>query len=187
MVALPTQPNKKAIAVAKDVLNRLRRKKLNLRFGTYIRKGENYEYREEGDLQDCIDEVEQNCQVCLKGALILSKARLFNALPMKELQRILDLGGFEMCYQIITLLTDVFDRRSIDLLEVTFEERRWSWTTGSEEEIESALKFGKPYKSKEGIVRGTMENVIWNKGYFKPWKKKPSRKKLAVKKKGVKV
>jgi hypothetical protein len=170
--------NERAILAAKDVLKRLRLKKLYLVRDGYLCKpsvwGENGKHSlweslpSNGDLQDHVDAVEECCSVCADGALLLSVARLFDNVPMKDIKCSFIWAGSEGASTLRNLLTPVIDEKTLNLLEVAFEGKEMDWSNLTKEEIKAALKFGKRFRSLEGIVRGGMKNIIANGGHFKP-------------------
>src|SRR4051794_28070782 len=78
-----TQETPKPVLVAQDVLRHVNT--LLLSRGTYISGYPTAASIKEGDLQDNVDVIEKDCTVCALGALLLSKARLFNDVPMTYL------------------------------------------------------------------------------------------------------
>src|SRR4051812_10887130 len=81
------RPNKKAIAIAQDVLLRLRRH-LKVVTGAYC---DGYlpvsEVKVDADLRENLPVIEKNCEVCALGACLLSKARLYNNVPTDDVTR----------------------------------------------------------------------------------------------------
>lgn len=133
--------NKKAIAVAKDVLAHLRT--LQLKPGRYL-------HLKEDDTH------------------LRQLARVYDALDMGTF-RILEDGCDET--KTRRSLEDVFDSKTMDLMEAAFERHHFEWAESADtSEIEAAIAFGKRYRSVRKRVRAVMENIIANKGYFKPEK-----------------
>lgn len=161
--------NKFAIAIAKDVLKQL--KKFNLSRGQFIRPRDDfYLLPLVADLQQCVADVQANCNVCQKGALLLSKARLYNDVPIDTARKIM----FNYCDEsglIKDSLQGYVDRESLDLLEAAFECDSFSWMNNADRgRIEIAIEFGSRYKSLRGRIKACMENMIENNGYFVPEK-----------------
>jgi hypothetical protein len=169
--------NERAILAAKDVLKRLRMKKLELKrdgylshppYGVSAERSTWESLPSSGDLQDHVDKVEECCSVCADGALLLSVARLFDNVPMADIKFQWGWQGENGAALIRNLLSSVIDEKTLNLLEVAFEGKEMEWSNLTKEEVEAALKFGKRFKSLAGIVRGGMKNIIANGGYFKP-------------------
>src|ERR1043165_3171280 len=78
-------PQEKAVAVAKDVIKRL--KYLNIETRHYMcgQIPSKLKISEKDDLKKHVAKVEKYCKVCALGACIISKARLFDEVPMISL------------------------------------------------------------------------------------------------------
>ena len=157
--------NEKAVAVAKDVLKHL--KALRIAQGYYI-NGDALPVME-GDLKDNLDTVQKKCRVCLLGACVLSKARLYDNVPLEELLFDSDAGKSLSADEDDTrsILQDVFDPEQMDLMEAAFEK-----TTCLAEDctdyalLVQAVDFGNRYEDRYDRVKAVMENIIANNGKF---------------------
>ena len=129
------------VAVAEDVLLQLDRTDVPLRVGGepgyicgepgYISGVDHtgsaaYEgLNLDGNLKDQVDIVQRNCTVCAMGALLLSKARLLDEVPMADLaykhreveDRIIFIGRADT----VRLLKDTFDADTLTRAEAFFE------------------------------------------------------------------
>lgn len=105
----------KAIAIAKDVLKRLKLEKLSLarRTGFIVPKGK---FPTTGSLQEQIDKAEANCQVCALGGMFLSHVRLHNGI---QCDNVCD-GSFNF-RQISLELKQIFSLKTLALIEGVFE------------------------------------------------------------------
>ena len=122
------------VAVAEDVLLQLGRLDVPLRVrlgaayisgvdhtGSAAYEGLNLD----GDLKDQADLVQRNCAVCAVGALLLSKARVLNEVPMADL--VYAYPGVEKCFIAVgregtlRLLEDTFDDDTLNRVEAFFE------------------------------------------------------------------
>lgn len=173
----PMTKQERAVAVAKDVLKHLRYLKLQDR--VYIEGKLNKKFSIYDDLKQHVTQVEKNCRVCMKGALLLSKARLFNDVLMGE---IVDKLSFERISassnEIVRSLDDTFDKKTINLAEVAFE--RDFLGILYLQEAKNAITFSCKYKTRRQVVEAVMKNIIKNKGNFIPpnlkWKEEYFRK-----------
>jgi hypothetical protein len=173
--------NERAVAVAKDVLEHLG--VMNVEKGAYVRflsdgysdKRPLYEsplYERKGDLQDHLDEVQEKCEVCALGACLLSKARLYDNIDMRKFVA-MSPAGFQ---EIRDMLNDIFDPKSMDLIETAFEKARFDYSyyaflRGSDEyrELDEAIRFGQQFNCPKRRVTAVMLNIIKNNGFFRPW------------------
>ena len=114
--------NKKAVAIAKDVLKWLGTQYI-ANSSTYtdatIWKRGRKTAPTDGDLRDHIDKI-KSCKVCALGACVLSKARLFDKLPMAEV--VFPGGDFGLWGNIAHREVDeVFGEEQRMLIESAFE------------------------------------------------------------------
>ena len=170
-----TVVNEKALAIAQDVLKNLG--------GQYVARAKVYaaeakwnvpdeDIPTEGELQKALDKM-KSCNVCALGACVLSKARLFNDLPITEMFY----GGFfeldsEDAYREIE---DVFGVTQRAMIESAFERSDMRSFEDddhddevTEDEIEIAKAFGHRYNDAESRMRAIMENIVANGGVFVP-------------------
>jgi hypothetical protein len=161
--------NEKGIAVAQDVLKHLDIMKVSE--GAYLKlelaSGNESKLTDTGDLQDQIGVAVQECQVCALGACLLSKARLYDAVPSRVVFRFFQISDDE---GIRSLLRDVFDIDTINLIETAFERHIFSWCRhGScENDLLHAERFGDRHKCPYARMRAIMNNIVVNSGYFVP-------------------
>lgn len=119
------------LAVAKDVLKRLRRKKLNVFSGNGYIVPKNTSYFEIDNLksscqhdnsQEHLDKIESSCEVCALGACMLSHIRLFNKVVIED-----TFGGENAKFA----LGSYFSRQQLGIIENVFE-RISNWSTREE-------------------------------------------------------
>jgi hypothetical protein len=170
-VELTREIRDRRVAVAKDVLAQLEAHKINVARGGFYLRLETDLPDDVTDLQACVDEVGPSCKICLRGAMLLSKARLFNDVPLDRIRR---MNGFLLdglhANRIDTrdLLADTFDEETLDLLECAFEgapefARQSCGLTRSR----AATAFGATVDyDPEERVRLCMNNLIDNDGEF---------------------
>lgn len=168
---------KRALAVAKDVLEQLDRQDLPL--NTESRKG--YVYGNlsflnnslEDDLQNHADKLQETCTVCALGACLLSAARVYDQIPVKNVidsPSEVDPNNYFISHNlIISALENIFSGQTCTLIEAAFEQSYMllNFTeTVSIEQLRGAAAFGCRYNSDEERLRGIMENVVENEGNF---------------------
>lgn len=167
----------KAVAIAQDVLKRL--KWLNVAEGYYIYDGghtndlgDPISIVPAGDAQTHVRKIEQSCQVCLLGACLLSKVRLFDKISTE----MLDLSKGTPPDTIEENLRDVFDVASLALMELVFEgniiaaDKSPTHPVITFDEREAAERLHCEITEPKERVRIVMKNVIKNNGVFKPLK-----------------
>lgn len=158
----------KVVAVAKDVLKHVQT--YHWCRGVYLSGSWRGVGPLTGDLQDNVSTVERLCSMCLLGACLVSKARLFNAVPMFNL-----CGGSSYSISvnrddIDPLLQDVFSPLELSTIESAFERHpmgMWRAQTPSDRDLlRSAAIFGMRYVNDDDRVVAVMENIIANDGVF---------------------
>jgi hypothetical protein len=163
-----------AVAIAKDVLHRLKLEKLTLKFGNYLLP--NGSFPSTGSLQEKIDKAEANCQVCALGGMFLSYVRLHNKVQCEN-----------MCIDsplalIVDKLSKVFTQTEIALIEGVFEGVVFnSYLISSTQNVPLLVSACEKYRrmiikrAKVGNEYGLMHqylltticrNIIRNKGKF---------------------
>lgn len=156
--------NEKAVVVAKDVLKHLNA--MAIKDGHYFQlvTDETEILYREGDLQEHVEEVQAHCTVCLLGACVLSKARIYDTVSMETFREM------EICCSdsdVRETLADIFDIDTINCMEAAFEVDRFNWMRATDHKlIEAAMNFGSQFQTRKECVRAVMENIIANNGKF---------------------
>jgi len=156
----------KIIAIAKDVLKWVNT--YRLAHGSYLEGSVPAVIDNDVDLQSCADTVVKYCEMCALGALLLSKARLYDDVPVRDIKYTYssdDLGtniSTGNSY-IKERLAGIFTSQQLNLIETAFE--CWSATDPAEQR---AQRFGKQYRNLTERVIAVMNNIIANNGEFKP-------------------
>lgn len=168
----------KAVAVAKDVIQQLRLKRLHPEGNGYIYSPQPipevaaaFNADSECDLQSVVDVVSQKCGVCAKGALVLSMARLYNNIPLGPLVIVHTVGKIGASNPG-EILGDVFEWDVISLIEAAYEQSYYFANWSDRATAMAATNFGKKYTNPANRLRAIMLNVIKNKGRFVPPRKK---------------
>ena len=159
------------VAIAKDVLLQLRKKRFRSKLGSYVRIpnlwGVEDNYRQ---ANECILDGSATCQVCAKGALFMSHVMKTNHISLRDVD---DIGEYKIKERL-----KMFSIGQLDLIECAFEKRviedgdrilrdyndiNESYTSLSK----SAIQFGRKHK-KADRLSAIMKNIIKNNGTFKP-------------------
>jgi hypothetical protein len=158
-------PRGKAVRVAKDVLQQLKVKKLIATQGKYFDFGATnwsiYDYSKNDDMKHRVA-ASHTCQVCALGSAICGYANLNGPVNISTAYSGTDIKN--------TLGGVVFTRQNLGEIEPAFElDHAFSDREGvSREDACKAVKFGKKYKTPENRLRAIMNNIIQNRGVFKP-------------------
>lgn len=177
-----TKIQEKRVAVLKDAIAQIKAKAYNVRSGT------GYVDQDNGGLEDRINaladvcdiiegkdssKVQLNkyfnklinkknpCQVCAKGAMLLSQINKFNNVSLDEARdgALNDKAGDNGTY-------DLFGKENADLMEQYFET---NISEGDEyDEGDKNVKKWLSYKSDDERLIAIFQNAIRNKGIFKP-------------------
>lgn len=166
----------KRVEIAKDVIAQVKANKYKGRCGEYINAEDldNYLNGEYVSLQPILLEKDYTCEVCAKGGLFLSTVRKRNKFEVSDLY---DLPNNS--YQIVSELEDIFTENQLDLIECAFEGRLVMGSCNdnitlsdiSDEPTklaEKAFEFYHKYTNDNDRLIAIMQNIIDNKGVFKP-------------------
>lgn len=157
----------KAKAIAQDVLDRLSLVDYTpgIYFLAYI------DSLPEGcsDLRGVADQLER-CRACALGGLLLSKACLYDAVPLSRMTDPMD--NKQMCLSagqefIVESLDEAFSREQLDMIESAFEGIRVG-CNASDEMKDKAKRFARVALSMRARVQAIMENIISSEGVFVP-------------------
>src|ERR1017187_9039414 len=188
-------PNKAmALAVAYDVLWWIASDLIDVATGCYLywkpnvdfidpTKNNSYDAKELLPTPERIKElndsdgIENVCQACAMGMLMMSKARLFNEVPgylliMRERSINDSLRPFATREAIHTALEDCFGIGQLGLIEAAFE-RTVNYAlvycyNNSITTARNAEKFGLRYRHPAERLKQIMYNIIYNDGEFIP-------------------
>jgi hypothetical protein len=184
---LTREQRDKRIEIAKDVLKQLDRQDVPLmaksRYG-YVLGTLDIGLNPSDEIQGHADTIQKSCTVCAKGALLLSKARLYDAVPFSAIAtfHMEDDGTRKsICANpgaIHDALSDIFDRFTLDMLEAAFEKSAGTIYNEEDEDdeplygdhewgrLKQAAWYGSTYTNDVDRVRACMQNLITNDGEF---------------------
>jgi len=149
----------KRVAIAKDVLLRIKKKNIKQYQGDFfLNKEDIFEELDEKDsIQDAINS--SQCEVCAKGALVCSWVGNFNKVKKEDIE------SFEVNLVFEDAapkgLVKLFGRDMLDSIEYNFEGEDYAWTS------HNALRKGYNKKYNNNL-RAIMQNIIENEGKFIP-------------------
>lgn len=160
----------KRVLIAKDVIKLLDTKKLEAARGCFI------DTHTHNDPFDGTEDVRElflqgqlpDCEVCGVGALMLS-CTLFN-----DKQTMSDIWNEDISYRInyseplSNGLNAYFDRDQLMLIENAFELGSGAFDWQFLDHRNAAIAFGRKYPQPKDRLIAIMENIIKNKGEFKP-------------------
>jgi len=185
-------PARKRVAIARDVLAQIGNR-LVVTQGTYFESDDLTKARKrrgvtkQTEIRELLNTVE-SCNVCAKGALFICNIDKVNKLKIADLTG--DSTQYGQIYggDITDYLERLFDERQLKLIESAFEVTDMSEDSAdvdeydfeTSEDIEAAIEFGRLFQTEPensyddvetdavSLLRAIMENIIVNKGTFRP-------------------
>ncbi len=172
---------KRAVAIAQDVLDQLKAEKITARRSIYVSAPHDIlvKMQDRYYLTVPLEEIaEMHCDCCAIGASVLSFSRLFNRMSAEpcDIEQG-DGGGRSRFFPNRIMLSEAFSWQTIALIEVAFESDakffgEASYHRGKDIRINSAdIKAAvamRGRKSDKSLLRIIMQNIVDNKGMFKP-------------------
>lgn len=147
----------KRVAIAKDALKQLKAKRYNLTYDDYAKSGVPIN-------QSSLKQPNIMCECCQAGAATLSAVRLGN--KWNDGSRFMD-GG-----DVLKVLGRYFSQRQILSIEAAFMITKFpvmaDYTDLSETPFTKACDFGAREFDMKTRFRAIFQNIIDNKGTFKP-------------------
>jgi hypothetical protein len=189
-VELTEDMRARRVAVARDVLDQIRAGRVNITVANYL-AFKDYESGTrcfdlvqdavaagKSDLQNVVDEVAPLCMVCARGALLLSKARVFDAVPIAGITSP-ESGWFRIDRDVTDgLLADTFDPMTLSRIESAFEMQvmasrdLWDGLGSIRPEVKvelfEAVRFGLGFTDATMRCEAVMRNLVENRGEFLP-------------------
>ncbi len=144
----------KRVVIVKDALKQLEEGKYTAQRGSYFFTdldmydfARDYGVKIDDSAQPFMDEIQEGCEVCVMGSLLLSHIRLNNKVSIKQLHNVSSDG-------IIHDLRNSFTKTQLKLMEAAFEGYSGFSEAG--------------YNTDKECLIAILKNVIKNKGTFKP-------------------
>lgn len=164
---------RKRVVVAQDVLDQLRARRFVAATGTYLglpdEVGEKFTHFDGPTPQVGVHEVLSGvkCQVCGIGSLFVAAVDRANECTVKDMDHSYDNPDFMRGY-----LGEFFSEEQLVLIETAFEmDVVNALNTGLHRdhlEIEAAIAFGEKSQDAKQRLKRIMQNIIMNKGTFRP-------------------
>lgn len=160
----------KAVRIAKDVLSQLAAKKLSATPGIYV----SMPVPSDVDHSTPFCSILRNsnkCEVCALGGLFMGltindKSITLGFNPDVYTESISQPSDFR------DDLMDIFGRHQLDMIESAFEvdDMTYDFNDGTDEEdaIQAAIEFGNELDYPDARLAGIMNNIIANRGVFRP-------------------
>lgn len=167
------------VEIAKDVLKQLRRKDIPLKAacGYYVDGVLPEEITIEGseEIQKHVDVLQANCEVCQKGALLLSMARLYDKVTVADVFYGSAIGhgctASASGDEVTEKLKEFFSESQLELLESAFEccsffgKRDYREFSSVQR---GAIGFGMGFSDAKKRCGAIVKNIIDNDGTFTP-------------------
>jgi hypothetical protein len=173
----------KRIMIAKDIIQNIKEKKYIATTGSWVGSKElvnlqeKYEDADEENkhkhdlsLQELLISNKLNgCQCCALGSIFLETTRRNN----KEKISDLCVNAFELdsaieCGTLKNGMDKIFSRQQLEMIEYTFEQSNGSFLIDDEDIANKCMCFAEKFDSDKDLLIGIMENIVKNKGTFKP-------------------
>ncbi len=177
--ALPL--NEKQIAVAKDVIARIYIKQIIPLTGNFCEIFNNYGSTYSTQLSEELKKPKLQCHTCAKGGLFLAYIGIVNSYEIKG--NVIN-NGENIDSNEMNLLSDVFSKEQLSLIETAFEGIYYPWNKEiTKEEKENCFLFRDNFLKSEyktpidvedkrerdfNVLIAICENIIENNGTFKP-------------------
>jgi len=154
----------KRVAIAKDVLKLIKAEKLIPETGSYVENDQLDSIlwnNDEVDIKKALKELQQPCEVCALGAI-------FYAETIKRNDCVI-VGRFVRRDDITKRMKDIFTKGQMIMIESAFESGDFNeLRIVSQGNIELSINFGSQYTEPKERLVAIMENIVKNKGTFKP-------------------
>lgn len=135
------------VAVCKDIIKLIQMKKLNISTGNYLTKLN-------GICEPTFEGIAKECEVCAKGALLLTAFKLYDGKGFAEINS--PYGLYDDF--ILEQLDGLFSRTQLHLIEAVFE----GWKDGP------TKQFYYDHYNDEDRLLAIMQNIVDHNGTFKP-------------------
>jgi hypothetical protein len=174
----------KRVAIAEDVLLRLKKRKFDPRHMTFVSREDAGQMvggrSKDVELQEAFRALKEPCSVC---ACFLSAVDKFDELKIGELlgagysqSDTVENYGFEIeSHDVLNYLSRWFSLEQLKLVEMAFEQGEGWFDLDLEDEDDSsfarfqkAANFTKGLRSPKQKMTAIMQNIVDNKGTFKP-------------------
>ena len=162
-------PNRKRIAIARDVIKMLQEGGLKARSGTYLSVPKDLRVKLYDDIDSDDKQLQEifcetTCTVCGIGAAFVAGVMRANECTFGDTGRYLGNDDYMREY-----LSEWFEPSQIRTIECAFEsDAGFRGHEASWDEAEDAADFGAKFKTDRARLIAIMENIIENDGTFSP-------------------
>lgn len=181
-----------AVLLAKDVIEQVKANKYKAKQNYYIKLPKSFltkysgEEHEDKELQAVLPEI-KTCEVCARGALFLSHVKIMDNFSLGELNPSYKNGDTDVDADLTAERVTAFSPFQQSLIELAFEgnevynefvrafdidadsDMQYEAIEYAKKSLEDAcLRFYKKYRNSNNRLIAIMENVVKNKGVFKP-------------------
>lgn len=168
-----TKPQKR-VMIAQDVLAQIKAKKFRAKEGTWVSPSRNLGYGTEGVREAFAAGEMGHCNVCALGGLFMSCTNLNGGTTFNDFDSEADEIGYliEMKNTLSNGLDKFFSYDQLRLIEIYFEGGEGAFQLDELPEdidADSVISFWENYGATDRL-KMIMENIVQNKGTFKPKK-----------------
>lgn len=178
----------KRVLIAQDVIDRINLKQYKASNGNWLSVYEAENYKEQ--FQTAVIENKVTCQCCALGGLMASCVVFKNDLTVEQTEYKSDYCDIFASEDDVIGIKGIFETKQLELIELAFEKGKGFYKLDSKEnkeDVESgwlderqiinlkkkpkakdAIAFGKRFRSPKQRLLAIMENIVKNKGEFKP-------------------
>jgi hypothetical protein len=175
-VALTPAARARRVAIARDVLGRIEAGGLTLALGNYLIDRGTREpilqavagLPDAADLRPHVAAIEAECTVCAIGSLVLAKARLYDAVTVRDIA-----GATTNRYRqsiLYQALADPFDARTLARIEAAFEATEYAAPIpifeAHRDALAAAADFGRRFPDPAGRCAAVMRSIVDHDGEF---------------------
>lgn len=151
------------VQIARDVIAQLAAKRIIAAGGSYIRWAGFRNQQAIGDMDAKVQPPPPNCKVCAIGAVFVCALDRHNELRLRDTN-----GSTPDDDNMLRYLARWFDEYQLRLMECAFEGSDVSDAL-PDDDAYAAVEFGEQHEhDADALMRAIMNNVIANKGTFKP-------------------
>ncbi len=151
------------VAIAKDVLSALKKKKINPKHMSWvlITKAIEQEFRNASDTTEVKDIInaQEHCECCALGACFIATLNRNGSLPVAALSHI-DIGNGFAHRDVLNYLQRYFDEPQLEAIESAFEQGVGYYYNGK------AAKWRPELTCPTKRLRAIMTNIVNNNGRF---------------------
>jgi len=169
-------PPAKRVALAKDVILQIKAKRFTVKHGVWLELDNDYfsdygrEYRNISIKEEFNKNKEITCNGCAVGSLMLSATLFNNKTTAKDLYDEDFFNNIRRGEKMPNGLNTIFSREQLIKIELAFEGGTGGFTAEytSSDDYAKCINFYNRYAIAENRLIAIMNNIIKNKGEFKP-------------------